>query len=89
MTQTFYFLLSISVEKQEEQQIQHNIGKHHFSKPDQMVAEQLQKIHCHSCPTKTELISKEFFFKFPDGKVVFFCNTQEKNLWVGFYKLSS
>ena len=72
------------VVQQEQQQIEHQLRKQ-----TPVITEQVQKIFCHSCATRTELISKEFFYTFEDGKAVFFCNRQEKNLWVGLYKLDS
>jgi hypothetical protein len=70
----------------EQQQVESSMKKQ-LVKQTPVVTDQNQKIFCHSCPTRTELISKEFFYTFSDGKAVFFCNIQEKNLWVGQYKL--
>jgi len=77
------------VEQIEEQQIQNQIAKHNHSKQDIVIEQKQQKVFCHSCMEKTEIISKKFFYTFTDGKAVFFCNEQEKNLWIGIYKLSS
>jgi len=73
------------VEQIEEQQIQYQIAKHN---PKKQKSKTIQKIFCHSCMEQIEIISKEFFFTFPDGMSVFFCNEQEKKLWVGIYKLN-
>jgi len=70
----------------EQQQIESSMKKL-LVKQTPVITEQKQKIFCHSCPTRTELISKEFFYTFPDGKAVFFCNGQEKNKWLENYKL--
>lgn len=77
------------VEQVEEQQIQYQIAKHNLKKQDIVIKQKQQKIICHSCIEKTEIISKEFFYTFPDGTSVFFCNEQEKRKWIGIYKLDS
>jgi len=77
------------VEQVEEQQIQYQIAKHNHSKQDIVIKQKQRKVFCHSCMEKTEIISKEFFYTFPDGIVVFFCNEKEKRLWIGIYKLGS
>ncbi len=65
--------------KVEQQQIENEIQKKNFQKDDLVIE---QKLYCHFCPTKTEIITKEFFYKFADGKAVFFCNTNERDLWM-------
>ncbi len=77
------------VARTEQQQIEYSLQKKKLLKIKPVIAETDQKIFCHSCPTRTDLISKEFFYTFQDGLSVFFCNKQEKDLWVGIYKLSS
>jgi len=77
------------IEKTEQEQIEYQIQKNNLKNKTPVITEQVQKVFCHSCTTKTELITKNFFYTFPDGKSVFFCNAQEKNLWVGIYKLHS
>ncbi len=75
--------------KVEQQQIQNQIEKNSLKKQESVIEQTIQKIFCHSCIDRTEIISKEFFYTFPNGTSVFFCNEQEKRLWVGIYKLSS
>lgn len=83
------FLLSSieQVQKTEQQQIQ-RIVKNNLSEQTDVIIQE-QKIFCHFCPAKIEMISKESFYKFPDGKIVFFCNNQEKDSWLKQYKLNS
>lgn len=73
----------------EEQQIQYQIAKHNHSKQDIVIKQKLQKIFCHFCPIRTEIISKKYLYKFPDGKAIFFCNSQEKEIWMRLHKLNS
>ncbi len=77
------------VEQIEEQQIQYQIAKHNLKKQDIVVKQIQQKIYCHRCIEKTEIISKEFFYTFANGTSVFFCNEQEKRLWIGINNLGS
>jgi len=72
----------------EHQQIKSQIEKHDFSIKDNVIPEQPQKIYCHFCPNRTEIISKEFFYKFTDGKAVFFCNPEQRLLWMKLHKLA-
>ena len=71
----------------EEQQIQYQIEKNNLPKQDDVIQE--QKIFCHFCPIRTDIISKKYLYKFPDEKSVFFCNSQEKELWMRLHKLIS
>ncbi len=73
----------------EEQQIQYQLDKHNSSKQDIVIKQKQQKVFCHSCMERTEIISKKFFYRFTNGKIGFFCNEQEKKLWIGIYKLGS
>jgi len=75
--------------KVEQQQIEYQLQKKNLQKTTPVITEQDQKIFCHSCATRTELSIKKFFYIFADGKSVFFCNAQEKNLWLKIYKLNS
>jgi len=77
------------VAKTEQQQIEYSLQKKNLLKTTPVITKTEQKIFCHFCPTRTDLISKEFFYTFPNGLSVFFCNKQEKDLWVGIYKLNS
>jgi len=73
----------------EEQQIQDQIDKRNLKKQEYVIVEQTtQQINCHSCPSRTVIISKESFYKFPDGKAVFFCNDQERDQWMKNNKFS-
>lgn len=81
------------VEQQfEQQQIEHQMQKHSIknvkAKQQKLKAEQ-QKLYCHFCPIQTEIISKEFFFKFKDGRAIFFCNIDEKIQWMKILQLNS
>lgn len=78
----FNFLLSIISEakQQEHQQIEKQMQKH-LVKNNNVITEQ-QKLYCHFCPIPTEIISKEFFYKFKDGRAIFFCNVKEKIQWM-------
>lgn len=80
-----------SVKQVEQQQMENQIEKNNLANQTGVIQE--QKIFCHFCPTKIEMVSKESFYKFPDGKVdgkiVFFCNNQEKDAWLNQYKLNS
>lgn len=67
---------------QEQQQIEHALSKKNLLKQTPVVTETKQKIFCHSCSTRTELSIKKFFYTFPDGKAVFFCNNEERKLWL-------
>ena len=71
----------------EEQQIQYQIEKNNLQKQDDVIQE--QKIFCHFCPMRTEIISKKYLYKFQDGKAIFFCNSQEKEIWMRIHKLIS
>ena len=77
------------VSEVEQQQVEDQIKKHNLKKQEYVIEQTTQKIYCHSCPNRTEIISKESFYKFPDGKIVFFCNAQERDQWMKNYKLSS
>jgi len=77
--------LSSIVSEIEQQQIQYQIEKNN----DNMIQQKLQKIFCHFCPMRTEIISKKYLYKFPDGKAIFFCNSQEKEIWMRLHKLNS
>jgi len=77
-----------NVSKVEQQQIESSMMKKHLMKQTPVITQQDQKIFCHSCISRTDIISKEFFYTFSDGKAVFFCNEQEKKVWIGTYKLS-
>lgn len=70
------------VQKTEQQQIQSQIEKNNLPLPKQDNVIQEQKTFCHFCPTRIEMNTKESFYKFPNGKVVFFCNNQEKETWL-------
>lgn len=73
----------------EQQQIEYALSKKNLLKQTPVITETTQKIYCHSCPTRTELSVKEFFYTFSDGKAVFFCNKQEKDMWLKLNKINS
>ena len=77
------------IEKTEQAQIEYRLQKKHLVKQTPVITEQVQKVFCHSCPTRVDLITKKFFYTFPDGKPVFFCNAQEKNEWLDRCNLNS
>ncbi len=77
------------VEQKENNQIQTALQKHSLKKQEYVIEQTTQKIYCHSCPKRTTIISKDFFYTFPDGKAVFFCNNQERDLWMKNNKINS